>query len=175
MKDAVSNRIDFSPTDLVALGFPTELVNSPTPEATIDAAINELGDLVEADPGSPLADKLNDAIDKLQTALDELNKIPPDNQAAVGTIEGAVGDVEAAVKDGLLGAAQGTEIMDEIAGVARQLAESAIEDANTRGGDPVIIGEAENALTEGDVLRGSGAYKDAVNKYKDALAKAEGA
>ncbi len=149
-----------------------------SPEATIDAAINELGNLVEPDAGSPLAEKLNDAIDKLQTALDELNKIPPDNQAAVGTLEGAVGDVEAAVKDGLLDAAQGEEIeeiMDELAGAARQLAESEIEDATARGGDLDKIVEAGGALAAGDALRGEGAFKDAVNKYKDALAKAEGA
>jgi hypothetical protein len=150
-------------------------ITAQTPAQATEDVIDELGNLVEADPGSPLADKLGDVIDKLQTALDELNKTPPDNQAAVGAIEGAVGDVEAAVKDGLLDAAQGTEIMDELAGVARQLAESAIEDATARGGDPGKIIEAEDALAEGDALRDAGAFKDAVNKYKDALAKAEGA
>ena len=82
------------------------------------------------------------------------------------------GPTRAAVKDGLLDAKQVTELMDELAGVARQLAASAIEDATARGGDPVKTVEAAGALADGDALRASGAFKDAVNKYKDALAKA---
>ena len=150
-------------------------VGPQTPAETVEATCAELQEIVDNNPGTPLADKLEDAIAYCTTALQELNKTPPDNQAAVGNIEGAVGDLEAVIKDLLLDAAQGTEIMDRLAATARQLAAGAIEDATDRGGDPVKIAEAEDALAQGDVLRDEGAFKDAVNKYKDALAKAEGA
>jgi len=39
----------------------------------------------------------------------------------------------------------------------------------------VRISEAQQALAEGDALRSSGAFKDVINKYKDALIKAESA
>ena len=105
--------------------------------------------------------------------LEELAKTPPDNQAAVGNIEGAVGDLEAVVDDGLLDAVTGTQLMDELAGIARLLAVSALEEATAQGGDPGVLNDAQQALDEGDALRASEAFKDAVNKYKDALAKAE--
>ena len=37
------------------------------------------------------------------------------------------------------------------------------------------ISDAQQSLADGDALRGSGDFKDAANKYKDALAKAESA
>ncbi len=43
------------------------------------------------------------------------------------------------------------------------------------GGEPSKIADADQSLIDGDALRESGNYKDAVNKYKDALANAEGA
>ena len=69
-----------------------------------------LQDIVENNPGTPLADKVGNAAASLQTAAEELDKTPPDGQAAVGNIEGAVGDVQAAVDDGLLDATQGSQI-----------------------------------------------------------------
>ena len=123
-----------------------------------------------SDPAFPAhAVKLGNATAKSETALDELNKMPPDNQAAVGNIEGAVGDLEAAILDGLA-LAVGEALMDAFVAVARQLAVTAIDDAVDRGGN---VGDAQDALAAGDDLRASGAFKDAVNKYKDALAKAE--
>jgi len=119
------------------------------------------------------ADMADDAIAKLETAKDELNKTPPDNQAAAGNIEGAIGDIQAAVDSGVLAAGTGDDLMDSLAGVAKQIAQDAIDDAV--GGDSDKIEEAEASLAEGDALRASDAYKDAANKYKDALAKAEGA
>ena len=48
--------------------------------------------------------------------------------------------------------------------------------AIARGGEPNVIADAQQALGDGDILRATGAlFKDAVNKYKDALAKAESA
>ena len=129
--------------------------------------------LVDDNPDTPLADKVEDAVAKLEVALSELDKTPPDNQAALGNIEGAVGEIEAAVNDELLDPEEGNQLMDDLAGIARQIADEAIYEATDAGGDPDIIAEAEEFLDEGDVLREAGAYKDSVAKYKDALAKAE--
>ena len=111
----------------------------------------------------------------MQTGLVELAKTPPDSQAAVGNIEGAVGELEVAVNLGLPGFPEGTAIMNHLAGVARQLAAQASADAVAQGGDPGVINDAQQSLAAGDGLRSSGLFKDAVNKYKDALAKAESA
>ena len=48
-----------------------------------------------------------------------------------------------------------------------------INAATAGNGDPITISEAEDYLAEGETLRMAGVYKDAVNKFKDALAKAE--
>ena len=137
----------------------------------IDLIITQLQTIIEDNPGTPLADKLGDALAKAQTALDELTKMPSDNQAAAGSIEGAVGDLEAAIKDGFFDPEQGTEFIDQFATAARQLATDAIVLVS----DPHIKAEAQQSLDQGDALRESGAFKDAINKYKDALAKAESA
>ena len=140
----------------------------------VAAVIGDLKGISAANPGTPLADKVDDAIAKLETVVAELNKTPPDNQAAIGNIEGAVDDLEAAVQDGL-DPAEGEALMDGLAAVAQQLALTAINDAIDRGGDGSKIATAQDALAEGDGLRASTAYKDAVGKYKDAVANAEGA
>jgi len=137
---------------------------------------DELQDCIDANPGDiPLADKLEDAIDKLNTALAELDKVPPDVQAALGSVEGAVGDIQAAVDSGLITAAKGNLLMDDLAESAMLLADQAITDAIDRGGLSTIITEAQDLRNEANGLRASGQFKDAVAKYKDAVAKAESA
>jgi subtilisin family serine protease len=145
-----------------------------SPTATIRSAIAELDAIIAANPG-PRSDKLEDAREKLQKALDELNKTPPARQAAMGALEGALGDLEAATADGHLDPAQSTRLRDRVTGAARQLAVDAIKEATARGGDQKKVAEANAALSEGDALRAATSFKAAVNKYKDALAKAEGA
>ena len=147
----------------------------PPGRRALQETIAELQNVVDADPGTPLADKIEDVISKLDDALAELNKTPPDNEAAVGNIEGAVGDLQAAVDDGLLDGELGEQLMDQLAAIAKQLAVNAINDAIFRGGDPTKIIEAEQALDDGNAERDSKDFKAAVNKYKDALANAEGA
>jgi hypothetical protein len=149
----------------------TVTITALSPEQNIQQIIEVLYNIVDSNPGTPLADKIEDVIEKLLTVLDELNK--PDNQAAVGNIEGAVGDLEAAVKDELLSSEQGIQLMDDLACIARRLAKNALEQVIAQGGDPDAIDDAELSLLEGDQFRTVGAFKDAVNKYKDALAKAE--
>jgi serine protease AprX len=143
------------------------------PLATLQSAIAELDAIIEANPG-PQSDKLEDARDKLRKAIEELEKTPPARQAAMGAIEGALGDLESARDSGHLDAAQAARILDRVTGAARQLASDAIEEATARGGNQAKIAEANQALAAGDALRGAGSFKAAVNKYKDALGKAEG-
>ena len=146
----------------------------PGPEA-LEEVIEALDEHVDPDNPTPLGDKIEDAISKLDSALAELNKTPPDNQGVVGNIEGVVGDLQAAVDAGLLDGTQGEQHMDQLAAIAKQLAVNAIDDAIFRGGDPTKIITAEQAVDDGDAKRASEDFKDAVNKYKDALANAEGA
>jgi len=140
------------------------------PIAQIENTIDEFMDLIET--STPATDKLEDAVAK-ETALEELYKTPPDNQAAVGNLEGAVGDIEEAVTDGYLDPEEGTQLMHQLAQAARQLAVEAIDEAIDQGGDSRIVAEAQYYIEEGDALRAAEYFKDAVNKYKDALAKAE--
>jgi hypothetical protein len=93
----------------------------------------------------------------------------------MGAIEGAVGELEAAISSGYLESDRGTGFLDRVTAAGRQVAVDAIGAAKARGGNAGKIDEAERALAEGDVLRASGSYKAAVNKYKDAVSKAEGA
>ena len=51
---------------------------SVTPQAQVQGVIDDLQSIVDDNPGTPLADKIEDAAAKTQTALDELNKTPPD-------------------------------------------------------------------------------------------------
>ena len=145
-------------------------ITTTTPSEVFD----ELQNIIDDNPGTPLADKVEDAQASVQTVINELNKTPPDNQAAAGNIEGAIGDIEAAINEGL-DPVVGAELMDALAGIASQLALDAIDEAIANSGDEDKISEAEASLAEGDALRDSGSYKDAVNKYKDALSQAEGA
>jgi serine protease AprX len=144
------------------------------PAATLASAIAELDAIIAANPG-PRSDKLEDARDKLRKALEELKKTPPARQAAMGAIEGALGDLESAAAEGHLDATESTRLLDRVTGAARQLAVDAIKEATARGGEQAKIAEANRFLAEGDALRGAGSFKAAVNKYKDALGKAEGA
>ena len=82
---------------------------------------DELQAIVDGNPGTPLSDKIEDAVGKLSDVLGYLTQVPPDIQAAVGGIEGAVGELAAAVKDGLLPPAQGDQFMDQLAAITKHL------------------------------------------------------
>jgi subtilisin family serine protease len=156
-----------------ALAAVQKAVALRSPADVLDAAFDEIDAMIAADPSH--ADKLEDVRAKLETAVAELRKTPPARQAALGAIEGAVGEIESAVSSGDLTAAQGESLTDRVTGAGRQLAVEAIDEATARDGSSVKIAEAQNALAEGDALRAGGASKSAVNKYKDAAGKAEGA
>jgi len=137
--------------------------------------IKEIDNFIAPYFGTPVEEKLSDAMDKLDTALEELNKSPPDNEAAVGNMEGAVGEIEAAV-DEAMNLADATQLMDNLAEIARQMANAAINLAISQpDSDQEKISDAQEYLAEGDLLRASGDFKDAVNEYKGALSEAKGA
>ncbi len=133
--------------------------------------INKLRDLIE--PDSKAADKLEDVVAKLEEAFEEFYKIPPDYQAELKKIEDAIGDIEKAINKGYFDFETGSQLMDQLAQAARQPAEVAIAEAIIHSGDAEKIAEAQFYLAEGDIFRSAGMFKMAVDKYKDALAKAE--
>ena len=147
----------------------------PLPEETIMAILEDLEAIVDANPGSVVADKVEDASSLVDKALEELAKIPADDQAAMGAIEGAVGDLEAALGLDPELDAEIEMLRDSLVAAGRGLAQSAVELAIEEFGDPVVIAEAQQFLDQGDILRDSGAAKDAAAEYKNALAKAESA
>ena len=134
----------------------------------------DLETIVDTNPGAPLVPKVEDALAKVQRALAQLDQAAPDRKGALDDLKGAVNDLEAAVKDGL-DAAEGTDLMDQIADAARLLAQTAIAGAEARAGDARKIAEAVQALLDGDALRAAGQFKAAVDDYKRALERAEGA
>ena len=166
--------LSFEP-NLAANNLVLVVVGIVNPLGLLQSVADDLNTIIQDNPNTPLEDKTEDALAKVLTAIEELEKTPPDNQAAVGNIEGAVGDLEAAVKDGLLDSATGNDLMDRLVGAARNLATNAIAEAMARPGDPTQIADALQALDDGNALHADEEFKDAVNKYKDALAKAEGA
>jgi hypothetical protein len=157
--------------------LPTEesLDLPPVPIPELKSARAMLRALVDDNPKTPLANKLEGALDKLEKADFELAKTPADREAALNNIEDAIGDVEAAVEQGLLAAARGNTIMLLLADEARSYAKVAIGEAIERGGELSKIVDAERRLAEGDVHLAAGAYKQAAGRYRDALSKAENA
>jgi len=144
-------------------------------DSDLQNQIDVLQDIIDNNPGTDLADIIQDALDAAQDVLDELNETPPDNADAVGSIEDVVDELQDAIDDGLLDDTEGTQIMDQFTGIARQIAVAAIADAIDQGGDADDITEAEDLLAEGDAFRASGAFEDAVDSYEDAVENAEDA
>jgi len=147
---------------------------SEEPSGDPVSALSDISDdiqiLIDANVGTPIEDKLNSA----QSMIDDaIGKIGSDNQDAVSKIEGAEGDVEAAENEGL-DPDDGKIVMDDLAGVARQIARDEIDQGIAGACDGSLIDDAIEALSEGDSLRASESYKDAVSKYKDAVSKAQG-
>ena len=139
----------------------------------LDRIAADLDGIVRANAGRPLADKVEDSAAKVRSAIAKLRLAPPDRQGGLGDLEGATGDLEAAVKDRLLRGSAGNNLLNRMAGVARQVAVQAIAQ---RGRDPrnrPRIAEADQAVTAGDRERNASRYKNAVARYKDALSKAE--
>ena len=60
-----------------------------TPDEELGNIEGEVQGMMNRHPGTPLADKVEDALAKVRITRAELNKTPVDNQAAVGSLEGA--------------------------------------------------------------------------------------
>ncbi|MHA2356190.1 MAG: hypothetical protein ACXADC_13500 [Candidatus Thorarchaeota archaeon] len=140
---------------------------------SLEDLIGALQDIIDANPNTSLAEEIEDVLSRVQNALDELDKTPPDNLAAIGNIEKAVSDLEAAVRDEILDLDLGKQLLDSFLAIARQIVVNALDHAIAAGGDLDSIDEAVQYLAEGDALWSSGDYKKAVDKFKDALSKAE--
>ena len=67
-----ANKEEFVTTGLVVIQHMA--ISNP---AVVEQVANNLQDIVDGDPLTPLADKLTDAIDKLDDAIFELGKTPP--------------------------------------------------------------------------------------------------
>ena len=146
-----------------------------SPLHLVEILFAELQAIVDENPNTELADKIEDALEKVEVVLEELYKLPPDYQAALGNLEGLVGDLEAALKDGLLDTGLGTHLLDEFVEVARRMAVDALNMAIAAGGDQDKIDKALEYLAEGVELWESGKWKDAVAAFKAALCEAESA
>ena len=113
--------------------------------------LDDLQGIIDANPGSDLADKVENALDKAVQVSDELDKSPPDREAAIGILEGAVGDLEAALDSGLFSSSQeGIDLLDALVNIARRMTTAAIAEATNNGGDPNDLLEAQQSLNEGD-------------------------
>lgn len=138
----------------------------------LDGLTASLGALVASEPGAALADKLEDALTKLKTTLE---KLPLDRQGALGAMEGAAGDLDAAVADRLVAADAGSAMLNRLSGAARLVALVAVKDARDRTANAGKLADADAAVVSGDEARIAGRYKDAIARYRYAVAAAEGA
>ena len=120
-------------------------------------------------------EELAEALAKTQEAQAAIAAQNMQRATGLGALEGAVGDIQAAVNDSLLAPATGNNLMQQLSGIARQLALDEIEEAQARGGNPTVIQDAQSYFNQAEQLRSTGVYKDAVGKYKDAIVKADSA
>lgn len=115
------------------------------------------------------------ANDEVVAALDALRQDDPGRQLAAAQLAAAVGDLDAALAQGLIDATRATTLRNQLAGVVRELAKVAIEEAVARRGDPADIAAARAARDSGDARRAAGDFSGAVQFYRQAIELAEGA
>lgn len=138
-----------------------------------DSVANTLSDILAANEGTTLGDRVQQILDKLVEA--DAKWAASQNQGAISELEAAVGVLDSALSDGLLDTAQAREILAGLAVDAKRIVVDIIDAAMSSGGNAAGIANAQQDLADGDALRGSGAYGDAVSKYKQAAAAAESA
>ncbi len=132
-------------------------------------------DIVNQNPGTPLADKVEDALLTLEEAFDALRGGAVERAEAVSYFVSAAGDLEAAVKDKLLAVGYGNGLLNRIVGVARHQATSAAAENACAAAVPSKRSEAASYLASGDSLRAAGRYKDASDAYKTSVILAQAA
>ena len=145
-----------------------------SPCTEMEALLVDLKAIEDANPGSDLADQLEDVRQEVEEAyFERCVKHPPDRKAAAKNIESAVDDMSDAIEDALIGTSQGVGFLDRLLWVSRTMAIEAIEAAEARGGRQREIEKAEELVAEGDALHAKGEFEDAAEKYTDAVSKAE--
>ncbi|MCG3154356.1 MAG: hypothetical protein DKINENOH_00950 [bacterium] len=105
----VPRRTSSSGATLAKSGYNPEFV-----QHSLQDVIDEMQQIVTNNPGSAVADKLEDAVAKARSALSELQKSPPDDAAALGSLAGARNDLNAAIKDRLLSKYHGGQFDAEL-------------------------------------------------------------
>ena len=125
--------------------------------------------LVDQNPGTPLADKVEDALASLEDGFAALAAPRRDREQAVNHFVGASGDLEAAVKDRVLAAGYGNGLLNRIAGVARHQATSG---SACPARSSARLAEWKSSVVRGDRFRAAGRYKDACDAYKSSVALA---
>lgn len=149
---------------------------SGDPCRELEAIVVDLLAIEAANPGSDLADKIEDVRQETESAWHErCAKDPPDRKSAAGDIEGAIDDLEDALDDGLIGTAEGHALAHRLLDASRMMVEEAIAEAEARGGESRRIRQAIERMEEGDALREEGRFKRAASRYESAISRAESA
>jgi hypothetical protein len=147
-----------------------------TPCTEMDALLADLRAIEDANPGSDLADQLEEVREEVEDAYHErCVKHPPDREAAAESLEDAVDEMLDALEDGLIGTSQGVGFLDRLLWVSRTMAIEAIEAAEARAGSEGDIEKAKELVAEGDALHAAGEFEDAAENYTDAVSEAEDA
>ncbi len=158
------------------LGEPFQEIEDSGPCGELDRIRADLRSIEDANPGSDLADGIEDVRQKVEEAyVERCVKSPPDRGAAAGSIEGAVDDMLDVLEDGLIGTSQAEDFLDRLLSVSRTMAIEAIEAAEARGGRWGHIVQAHRAVSEGDRLWNLGSFEEAAASYESAISRAEGA
>ena len=123
-----------------------------------------------------VAGRLTNARDEAWEAISELLEIPSDTDQAVQELQSVVDRIQDAMNESPgLPAAQAHPLMDEAAGIARQLANDELNAAILRLGNPVAILDAQTDISNGDTQRLGSNYRQATSYYRSALQSAQGA
>jgi hypothetical protein len=147
-----------------------------TPCTGMDALLADLRAIEDANPGSDLAEQLEEVREEVEEAYYErCVKHPPDREDAAKSIEEAVDEMLDTIEDGLIDTTQGEGFLDRLLWVSRTMAIEEIEEAEARGGSQGDIEKAKELVAEGDALHAAGEFEDAAEKYTDAISEAEDA
>jgi hypothetical protein len=136
-------------------------------EYNSSGVLDLLADLINQNPNTPLADKVEDALFALEDGFAALAESPPAREPALGHFEGAAGDFEAAINEGMLSRTYGNGLLNRVAGVSRFQATQAAAVNACSPRDRNKLTAAAQALSLGDSRRSAGRYKDAVAAYRD--------
>lgn len=164
-----------SSTGLIRVGTQTvgpgehPTIEIASPSESLTAASETLDALISANPGTSLADLLEDAVNQLAVAEKNLVNSPDRLDKTTKHIGHAASLLEKAVNDELLDAAQIQETLDTLTGAAHQLAVGSLQRAISDGISEEIIDQAQQALADGELLRFAGASASAIDEYAKAM------